>query len=47
VILNNYTAEEVQLIFKMIDKGIYILMDEYKQREKAEQRTKIRKIQID
>ncbi len=47
VILGNYTAEEVQLIFKMVDKGISILMDEYKQREKTEPRAKIRKIQID
>lgn len=47
LIIESLTSEEIQLIFQTIDKGINILSTEHNRRQESEQKTKIRKIQID
>jgi DNA-binding MarR family transcriptional regulator len=47
LITKNFTAEEMQLIFRLVDKGINILLSEHNQRQESDQKTKIRRIEIE
>jgi len=47
LILESFTAEEIQLIFQTVDKGITILYTEHNRRQESEQKPKIRRIEID
>ncbi|MGB8453483.1 MAG: MarR family transcriptional regulator [Anaerocolumna sp.] len=47
LIMDNFTAEEIQLIFRMVDKGIKVLSTEHNKRQEPEQKTKVRKIVIE
>lgn len=47
LIMESFTAEEMQLIFRTIDKGINVLEAENNRNQETEQTIKVRKIQID
>jgi MarR family transcriptional regulator, organic hydroperoxide resistance regulator len=47
LMMESFTAEEIQLIFRTVDKGINVLEMEHHHNQEAEQNVKVRKIQID
>lgn len=47
LIMESFTTEEMQLVFRTVDKGIQVLTTEHNRRQEAEQETKVRKIEID
>lgn len=47
LIMESFTAEEMQLIFRTVDKGINVLKAEHDRKQDLEQNIKVRKIQID
>lgn len=46
LMMESFTADEVQLIFRMIDKGINVLQAENIRNQEEKQNTKVRKIEI-
>ena len=47
LMMESFTTEEMQLVFRTVDKGINVLSMEHNRRQEAEQETKVRKIEID
>jgi DNA-binding MarR family transcriptional regulator len=47
LMMESFSADEIQLIFRTVDKGIKVLTTEHNRRQEAEQKTKVRKIEID
>lgn len=47
LIMESLTAEEIQLIFQTVDKGINVLKAEHDRKQDMDQNIKVRKIQID
>jgi DNA-binding MarR family transcriptional regulator len=47
LIMDSFTAEEMQLVFRTVDKGINVLSMDRNRRQEAEQETKVRKIEIE
>lgn len=47
LMLEGFTSEEIQLIFQMIDKGIHILSQEQHHRQEEQQKTKVKRIEIE
>ena len=47
LMMESFTAEEIQLIFRTVEKGIQVLTTEHSRRQDDDQITKVRKIEIE